>query len=79
MDYERTGYGDCPWSVMYVAASVGSNAARIDAACELYDRAADSKCDYKISAAMLTAMRSADSLTESRARCAYRAVVSTLR
>jgi len=34
---------------------------------------------YRISAAMLTAMRSADSLTESRARCAYRAVVSTLR
>ena len=26
-------------------------------------------------AAMLTAMRSADSLTESRARCAYRAVM----
>ena len=34
---------------------------------------------YKISDAMLTAIRWADSLTESRARCAYRAVVSTLR
>ena len=34
---------------------------------------------YKMSAAMLTAIRSAESLTESRARCAQRAVVTTRR
>ena len=33
----------------------------------------------RMSAAILSAMRAADSCTESRARCAYRAVVSTLR